>query len=280
MNPSEGRQPVDDGRMNPGHLDDDQALDLLHGLSDVASEGGLLAHLAACPKCEARFRAMAGTHERGRARAALLIASGAEGGPLRLVPGNAGAPHRPEGRLSRRAGFTIGLGLAAAAAIAVLLMPRLWQGRAPLLPRPLTQSETGWLPDPQMDITLRADGAGLGDSLRAGLTAYAKRDLAAAQRLLSCALPEGSADDVRRIYLADVELRLRHPQAALTALDDLLLDAVPQPWRDQGHWTLFHALDALDRRAAADSVLRILAGEPGATGAAAREALRRRQRMQ
>lgn len=285
MNPSEAERPIEPGHLNPGewepdHLSDDQALDLLHGLFDAARESALVRHLEGCPRCEARFRQLAGTHERGRARAAALIAAGADGGSLRLVPGDPDAPHRRRRGLSRGTGFTIGLGLAAAAAIAVLLLPRLWQGRAPLLPHPLTQTETGWLPDPQMDITLRAEGAGLGDSLQAGLTAYARRDLAAAGRLLALPVPEGTADDVRRIYLADVELRLRHPQAALTALNDLLLDAVPQPWRDQGHWTLVHALDALGRRAAADSVLRVLAIEPGATGEAARAALRRRPPMQ
>lgn len=263
------------------HLNDDQSLDLLHGLTEPGREGLLLEHLAACAACEARFRELAGTHERGRARAAALIAAGTEGHPLRLVESEAPAarPLPVEGRFSRRVGFTLGLGLAAAAAIAFLLLPRHGSQPGPLSPRQLSPRQLaggapGWLPDPQMDITLRAEGAGLGDSLRAGLGAYARRDLATARRLLARPLPEGTADDVRRIYLADVELRLRHAREALEALDPVLISGVPQPWRNQAHWTQVRAFDALGRQSSADSVLRLLALETGEDGRLARESLR------
>jgi hypothetical protein len=133
MNPSEAERPIEPGHLNPGewepdHLSDDQALDLLHGLFDAARESALVRHLEDCPRCEARFRQLAGTHERGRARAAALIAAGADGGPLRR---RSDAPHCRRGLSCDR--FTIA-GPAPRRPRCSCCPPL--AGGAPLLPRP------------------------------------------------------------------------------------------------------------------------------------------------
>jgi hypothetical protein len=53
------------------------------------------------------------------------------------------------------------------------------------------------------------------------------------------------------------------------------LAKIPEPWRGETRWTLLVSLHGAGEAAAADSLLRVLAEQPGAIGARARGLLGR-----
>ena len=133
-----------------------------------------------------------------------------------------------------------------------------------------------WLPGPEAKVTLRDEGDATGDSVFAGLDAYARRDLPTAHRLLAQGNASGSIDQMRRLYLADVLLREGRARDAIETLDPVLLDRVPEPWRSEGLWVRAQSWRVIGREAPADSLIRWLATRSGAVGDRARAALRAR----
>ena len=216
------------------HLDDHACADLVLGLLPPGERAEQLAHAAACPECEARLRAHAATAERAaydRPRPA----------PARLP------------RVRRHA-----LVLAAAAALAVVLALPLLRLRAPGPAGPPL------LPAPGEPVRTR-EGSGEDPHLTAGLAAYARHDLATAERELAAARPAGGAEPMRRIYLADVRLARGDAAGAASLLRGLAWLSVPEPWRRDAARLYARALRGSGNGVTADSIERALRALPPGT---------------
>lgn len=216
------------------HLNDDQCADLVLGLVAGAEREAALAHVAACPSCEARLRSHVGASE--RATADWLSRSGSGGAaPPKVIA------------LPRRRRIQQVIPYAAAAAlIAAIGLPFLLD-RAP-------RHETGaWLPAAGEEVRTR-EGAGEDPRLAAGLAAYRARDLATADRELSAAQASGAAEQMRRLYLAHVRLARGDSREALALLRSLDWRSIPEPWRREGEALLARALRQNGEIASADSI--------------------------
>jgi hypothetical protein len=264
------------------HVDADTCIDLLYHLLPAGAAAGVFSHLTSCPSCERRLREIVSREERIRAR---WVLSRDENGELVLRERDAAeADHRVGvgtrelaerlrtgwGRLRRRSQIAAGLGISAAMATVVLLI---------VLPSPGSENRDfvpEMLPQYGSDIRFRAAVSGsMNESLASGLRSYEGRDFESAVDLLSRATSNGLLEILRRVYLADASERTGRHAAALEALRGIPLDVLPDPWGTTGRWTMVRALRGTGRGAAADSLLRTLAAEPGATGERARSLLRR-----
>ncbi len=232
------------------HLDDDVLLDLGLGLADPVEREGLREHLVDCAECENRLRQVVSDRTRHAARRVSVP----ERTGRRRAPGV--LPFRR--RESRRFAVPVAL---AAAAMALLL---LWPERGPRSP------ELPWLETPGDRIHHRDDPAPPAGDLEAGLEAYARRDPEEAIRRLEAVRAEGARDHLRRIYLGNALARVGRWEEAVEALAPVPLDVVPDPWGMEARWTLFLALRETGRPADADSLLHVLAREPGPVGERAR----------
>jgi hypothetical protein len=270
------------GVENAGYVprrDEDLCLDLLHDLLPSAEKETLLERLAAEPALESVFQEMVAAQERLRATRRLRLSPTGE---LAIEP-VAGAAGRTTGtgrgaecpavirtevwdRLRGAFGrprSRLVTGFVAAAVVAfVLILPRLDPGPGDDLLRRL--------PAYGDDLQFRAvDDALPGDDLTAGLEAYGAGDFRRAVSLLDRAEAIGPFETVRKLYLGSaLAYRGRYERAA----DLLATEAtgnLPDPWGSEARWTLFVALRNAGSTARADSLLRILAVEPGEIGARA-----------
>lgn len=220
-------------RLDNRHLDDTRCADLHLGLLPAGERAAALAHLAACPACESRLRAHVGAAERA--------AADAPGARARVVT--------PIAWYRRPATAW----LAAAAAVLVIA------GTIPMLrPAPRVSDAPSHLPSPGAAVGTRA-GEGEDAHLTAGLDAYARHDLAAAERELSAARTTGGAEPLRRVYLADVKLALGDAHAAIALLRGVRWLDVPEPWRHDAIALYARALRRAGEGASADSIERALA---------------------
>ncbi len=215
------------------HLDDARCADLALGLLESGERTQALAHAQVCAICEARLRAHVGATERAQADRLTLV----DTLPLRAA--------RPQWGL-------ITGGLAAAAAIAIVFA-------APMLrPRALTPAATT-LPVPGDEVLSRDSGVS-DPHLAAGLAALRAHDMAGARRELTAANTTGTAEIVRRLYLAQVLEASSDASGALVQLRGVRFFDLPEPWRTSGAQLFARVLRRTGHTAAADSVEASLAG--------------------
>lgn len=215
------------------HLDDARCADLALGLLAPDAAARDLAHAADCPACEARLRAHTRAHDRARARRAAGIGAAMVSQPARAWW------RRPV------------VGLAAAAALAVAV-------GAPFYTRHPTRfgAAAPWLPTGSGVVQRAAAGD---PHLTAGLAAYARHDVATAERELAAAKASGSAEAARRVFLASAVLARGDAERAIVLLEsvDFEID-VPEPWRTAGLRTLEVAWRRAGRTPQADSLAHAL----------------------
>jgi len=210
------------------HLDDDQCALLALGLATPSDHARAIAHARSCLVCEMRLRA----HVAADVRAHADIAAAAE--PLQVL--------RPQA--IARIVATIATTAAAAALIAIFVV------RAPA---PKLHDAPEWLTTPGELVRMRSENA-IDESLRAGLEAYARRDLPAAITALRAANVSGGAEQARRLYLGHALLASGNAKEARGWLERLRLDALPEPWRAEARSSLAAAWRRTGRSRQADSL--------------------------
>lgn len=242
------------------HPGDDLWLDVVNGLATAGARNAALRHARGCASCARRLEEFAATHARGYARAETSL----RGAPAAM----------------RRSSWRGGMGRllpVAAAVAAVLGAYAIWTLSRPAAPP--APGAVAWLPAPEADVLARGPLDDATDPrLLQGLDAYAARDAARARRLLGAARAEGALEQVRLLYLGNVELQLGDAGRAAATLRAVELARVPEPWRSEAQWSTALALDALGDPAAADSIRRGLASRPGPLAERARRALDARGR--
>ena len=218
------------------HLDDARCADLALGLPGDPGRERDFSHAERCTACALRLRAHVSASFRARADR----------------PGAILALPRPG-----RARFARGLGAGAAAAAAVLLAVLLWPRSSAHAPAPATR----WLATPSAGTLMRS-GDDMDARLRAGLAAYARRDLAAAEREFTAARASDGAEQARRLYLAHVKLLRHDSRGALALLRSLEYIELPAAVSRDAVRLLAQALRAEGEAASADSLERALARSP------------------
>jgi hypothetical protein len=124
-----------------------------------------------------------------------------------------------------------------------------------------------WLPPYGGEKRIRTQASyAPSEEMLEGLEAYARRDVGRASLLLRQAEAIGPLDTMRRLYLGSSLAWLGEHDEAAAILASLPHDLIPEPWSGESRWTLYVALNGSGRAASADSLLRILAGEPGDLG--------------
>jgi hypothetical protein len=216
------------------HLDDARCADLVLGLLPDAEYQRVVAHARQCTACALRLRVHVAAGFRARADR----------------PGAILALPRPERR--RVARFLGGGAAAAAVLLAVVLWPR-----ATLR----TPAAVAWLATPSAGTLIRS-GDAADARLEAGFAAYARRDLATAERELSAAHVADGAEQARRLYLAHVKLLHHDTRGALELLRSLDYIDLPAAVEHDAVRLLAQALRAEGEHDPADSLERALARSP------------------
>lgn len=247
---------ADTTRADGFHLDDDTCVDLAAGLIGDDEAARLLDHAAGCPECEERLRRAVAGFESVRAA----------GAPARGAGGARRLPTAPARR--RFVGSQRALGVVVAALV-VVVAAVLWM--AGPFHRAGHNAIVYWLPAASEFRSLRS-AAGADSAFWSGLDAYDARNTAEAARQLRSAQTSGAYEDLRQIYLASALSLTGHHADALTVLDSVAPDALPDQWRARALWIRYVCLDALDRDAQARMLLRELAALPGPIGDRARAA--------
>lgn len=237
-----------------GHASDDLLIDFAFGLLPEERRGRVAAHIAACARCDDALREIVADRERRRSW-------WRSEGAARTRP--SASPRRGWSVPSRRS-LMVPVGLAAAALLALLVMP---PSRAVLEPT--------WLPGPGPELESRGPNAGGRDEfVWRGLAAYGRHDLAQAMRVLGSArAEEAGTERLRRTYLASALLLAEQPRQALDALEGVELETLPDPWRNETRWLRACALARLGRAEESRAELEHLAREQGAPAERARRAL-------
>ena len=251
------------------HLDEDRCLDLLNDLLSPDEKQRALAHMKRCPECEEFVRARVSEMEksrsqindvRGRLEAVIGRETRSEGSWFdRFFEGLRRAyGHRP---------LRIASGLVVAV-LALLLF-------VPLSRKTAREPRLTVLPDIPADLRFRSgEETSPADQFLAGLTAYNKRDFSRAAALLS----EAEVTDVyatfKKVYLGSALAWDGKYKEAVSVLQPVSNETIPEPWGSGFRWTYFVALYKTGESAAADSLANILAGEAGEIGERARQYLR------
>lgn len=225
------------------HVDDSSCADLVLELLSRDEREAALDHAAGCPQCEARLHAHVVAADRSRAE---WRERGAATSDARA-------------RAARRATTTPArdwlVALAAMLVVAIALPL--------LLSRPLERGRAHWLPALGEEVRTR-EGETEDPHLHAGLEAYRTHDLATADRELSLARADGSSEQLRLLYLANVRDQRGDARAALDLLRGLQWRVLPEPWRHEGVLLFVRVLRANGRAASADSIeLALRALPPG-----------------
>ena len=130
-----------------------------------------------------------------------------------------------------------------------------------MLSRPLLREPAHWLPELGEAMRTR-EGETEDPHLTRGLEAYRAHQLGTADRELSLAHAEGSSEQLRRLYLANVRERLGNERSALELLRSLGWRYLPEPWRHEGIVLLVRVLRANGEAASADSIEHALRALP------------------
>jgi hypothetical protein len=259
------------GLEGTGHPGEDRLLDLVLGFLPLADESACLAHLRACEECEGRTRALASEHAKFRSMAHASaeregLAAGEAAEPSDGTGADRSRARRPLLRLPTfRSRWAWAIPLAAAAVVIAVLV-------RPTGPGPSRGLEPAWLVNPSSILVLNRDqgGPGFDPDLRAGLEAYERRDLEGAIRSLGRVQAQGDLEPVRRVYLGSALARQRRFRGAVKVYRGLHEQEIPELLRAETRWTLFVALSGAGERTSSDSLLALLAREPGAVGDRAR----------
>ncbi len=230
------------------HLDDDLCIDLLAGLLPNEDRERQLEHIRACPACEQLLRRNASERERLHSSAAKLAANKRTS----VVPLSS-ARRSP----LRTAGWTAGFALAAAITALIVLPHR-------------AKMDLGLRPMPAFtELTrMRAEGsASIEAKLAEGLNAYSEARYEQAIPFLRDAA-EASArfEMMRRVYLGNALAMTGDHTEAVATLESLPFAVLPDPWAGEAAWTLALSYMESGRMASADSLLALLADQPGAIG--------------
>jgi len=212
------------------HLSDARCADLVLGLLAADERARDLAHAGGCTPCAERLRAHVSATYRGAAD---------RPGAILAIP-------RPQRDQAWRA-----IRLGGAAAAGLLLAVLLWVDRAGHAPAPA--HATRWLAMPTEGTLMRA-GESTDPRLTAGLEAYARRDLATAERDLSAAHASEGTEQARRLYLAHVLLLRGDAHDALALLRSLEYIELPAAVSRDAVRLLAQALRAEGSVASADSL--------------------------
>jgi hypothetical protein len=229
------------------HISDDQFLDLVNGLMSDSHQRAALEHARACPECATRLRSFGAVHEMAAALAPASLAAAA-------TPGAARSPVRQQ--------------FAVAAAVTVVISTAtlfVWSALRPV-PRPI--GDVAWLPPPSPGVITRDSAVAEDVRILEGLAAYGRRDVIAARRLLEPVHTTGALEHVRRIYLANTQLKLGEARAAIATLRDVPFSEVPEPWRSHSLESMARALSETGQPRSADSVLKLLEQRADSIGAA------------
>lgn len=262
--------PRDDGPGLP-HLSEDDVVDLANDLLDEPTRSRMVAHAAACPRCDGRLREVVGAHERGRARAQDYLARA--DAPEMNAHGRAGNRHASASTLRRSrptAVLLVAAGVLMAAAAGVV-----WQqlGTARSL---ASLAQPAWLPTGFDASPERRSGALDADStLFDGIAAYERRDHSSAESLLAVPCRNETLEWVRRLYRANLLVALGRPAEAVPLLDSREVELLPEPWSGEAQWTLLVSLARTGATARADSLLRLLSVRDDEIGVRARGVGRR-----
>lgn len=216
--------------MHVHHLDDARCADLVLGLLAPAERADATSHAVVCAVCAVRLRQHVSVHERWRT----------ESRAVRTQQGRPG--HWPWGWA------------AAAALVAVFMIPR-------MIPTPPPTVHEVRLAPPAEGVLMR-EGEAEDGHLRAGLDAYAAGDLVLAQRELEQARAKGSAEEARRLYLAQTLMSRGQASAALALLRSLNWLMLPSHVQHDAVALYARALRATGRPAAADSLEQALERTP------------------
>jgi hypothetical protein len=263
---------------------EDFCLDLLHGLLPAEEKEELLTRIATDPALEQTFREMVAERERMKASRELkLLPSGKLA--IADVPATdttisdqavAGPSERPrqwERLLAglRRPRYRLGLGLATAAALAVLVV---WPQIQPTPYDDLLRR----LPSYGDDLRFRAaTESSIDDNLIAGLAAYGQGQDRRAISLLEATETTNELETVRRLYLGSALAHRGQYRQAMAHLEAFATSSLPDPWGSEARWTLFVAMLGAKRTASADSLLQMIAADPGEVGERARQFLQNRE---
>lgn len=253
------------------HLDADHCLDLLQDLVAEPERARLLAHAARCAACEELLRGHAMTRERLRAQApeALRPSATPAAAPAR-AGGWSRLTHRFSGTPAVRAMAAFGTVAVLVVAVIVARDPRSGTATSSTAP------QVHWLPGAEADVVNRASwGAAENDAVRAGVEAYARRDLEEARRILGSTRSEGALELLRRVFLGSAAALQDDFATAEEVLARIPMEDVPEPWRGEARWTLYAAYEARGARAEAESLLALIAAGPGPVSSRARERTRR-----
>ena len=212
------------------HLDDARCADIVLGLLTPAERADATSHAVACAVCAARLRRHASVHERWRTESECVPTPQWRAGPW------------PWGWA------------AAAAMVAVFLIPR-------MIPTPRPTAHEVRLAAPAEGVLMR-EGEAEDRHLRAGLDAYAAGDLVLAQRELEQASAKGSAEEARRLYLAQTLMLRGETSDALALLRSLNWLLLPSHVQHDAVALYARALRASGRPASADSVEHALERTP------------------
>jgi len=82
-------------------------------------------------------------------------------------------------------------------------------------------------------------------------------------------------ETMRLVFLGSCLTQAGEYRRAVQTLRSVQIETIPEPWRDEGYWTLLVALHGAGDAAAADSLLHALADQTTAVGARARRLLGR-----
>jgi hypothetical protein len=233
------------GRRGLGpHLDDDASTDLLQGYLSLAEQDAAFEHMRHCPACEEAVRSRAAELERLEVRG---IPSPAR---RRRLDGRAWIPWA-----------------AAAAVVLVAVVSLIAPAR-----KASTPESAGWLPAATDLSVLRAGSADA--HLIQGLEAYERRDLVnaiAKLRVPQPGGPYGPYERLRRVYLGSALAAAgEHAEAVNVIQSVTALTTLPDPWKHELLWAYYVSLQNSGNRLTADSLIRMLAAEPGAVGDRAR----------
>ena len=283
--------PPSENEEQSSHIGEHLCLDLLQGFLSPEEERRVVAHLAACSRCEKLFRERASEEARLEATHVLVTAPGGEPAVERR-----GTAIREHGRAARdgritdmlsdfatyllsgfkKPRFQVAGGLAAAAA-AVIVSFAVWDHYR----EPPGVQELHMLTPYSFDLEAReTPESAIEENLKAGLEAYDEEDFKQAAELLDRAgvseLDEAH-ELVRTIYLGSaLAWQGKHREAA-AALEKVPFTLVPGEWAGEAQWTLYVAFRESGREASADSLVRILATKRGEVGDRARHLLNRQQ---
>jgi hypothetical protein len=232
--------------MSAQHVSEDRLIDLSRGLLPPDERARTLAHVSACAACEEKFREICG------AAAKLAVAES--------LP-----------TLTARRRRVVRISIAATAATLLIAVLGAWVLRR----NPAPSDAEAWLPVESERVMFRTlPGSDENALFLQAVEAYSAHDARRVVELLGDRRipPEY---DFLRLLLASAYVRESSYERALTVLDALDIDSLPQPYRDRARWERYLALNRSAKAEEALSVLSELASRPGEFQARARQALGR-----